>query len=242
MTELLTLPEVLLCWLILTVSSTLHGAVGVGGGLIAVPLLALIDPGLVPGSALFASLLLTSLMVIRERRAVDLFGIKWGIAGRIGGTLIATCILTTLPARETALVIGGLILLAVVLSISGLDVKRTEKTLIGAGVLSGIMGTLSSVGGPPMALLYQDAPGAKVRATLSGFFIFGSIISLIALILTGWFGWIEALSSIMLMPGVGLGFLLSTKATRLLDRGYVRAAILVVSATSAIVLTLKQSI
>ncbi|MGD8243765.1 MAG: hypothetical protein PVG25_00795 [Anaerolineae bacterium] len=85
MTELPTLPETLLGWLILTVSSTLQGAVDMGGGLVAVPLLALIDPGLVPGSALCAGLLLTSLMVIREHRAVEFLDIKWGIAARAAG-------------------------------------------------------------------------------------------------------------------------------------------------------------
>ena len=33
-----------------------------------------------------------------------------------------------------------------------------------AGLLSGFMGTITSVGGPPMAMVYQNMPGPKVRA------------------------------------------------------------------------------
>ena len=208
--------------------------------MVSVPLLALIEPRLVPGSALFSSLALTGLMLARERRDVDLFGIKWGIAGRIGGTLIASYLLASLPTEETSLIIGVLVLLGVILSVSGLSVTRTTGTLIGAGVLSGVMGTLSSVGGPPMALLYQDAKGPKIRATLAGFFILGTNISLLALILVGKFGWPEFITSLTLVPGVLLGYLLSGQVKTWLDKGYMRPAILAVCAASAFVVIVKQ--
>jgi len=102
------------------------------------------------------------------------------------------------------------------------------------------MGTLSSVGGPPMALLYQDAKGPKIRATLAGFFILGTNISLAALILVGNFGWMELLASLTLVPGVLLGYLLSGKVKGWLDKGYMRPAILAVCAASAIAVIAKQ--
>lgn len=237
---MLTFTEWLIASLVLAAGSTLQGAVGTGIGLVSVPLLALIEPRLVPGSALFSSLALTGLMLVRERRAVDLFGIKWGIAGRIGGTLVASYLLVNLPTEETNLIIGALVLLGVILSISGLSVTRITGTLIGAGVLSGIMGTLSSVGGPPMALLYQDAKGPKIRATLAGFFILGTNISLLALILVGNFGWSEFVTSLTLVPGVLLGYLLSGQVKTWLDKGYMRPAILAVCAASAFAVIVKQ--
>jgi len=239
---MLTTTEWLVASLVLAAGSTLQGAVGTGIGLISVPLLALIEPRLVPGSALFSSLALTVLMLVRERRAVDLFGIKWGIAGRIGGTLVASYLLASLPTEETSLIISALVLLGVLLSVSGLRVARTTSTLIGAGVLSGIMGTLSSVGGPPMALLYQDAKGPKIRATLAGFFILGTNISLAALILVGNFGWTEFVTALTLVPGVLLGYLLSGKVKEWLDKGYMRPAILAVCAASAIAVIVKQGL
>ena len=55
------------------------------------------------------------------------------------------------------LLFGGLILLGVCLSLSGLRLPPIRGVLVGAGALSGVMGTVASIGGPPMALLYQDA-------------------------------------------------------------------------------------
>ena len=37
-----------------------------------------------------------------------------------------------------------------------------------AGLFSGIMGTLAGLGGPPMAILYQNEKGSVIRGTLSG--------------------------------------------------------------------------
>jgi hypothetical protein len=153
---------------------------------------------------------------------------------------VASYLLASLPTEETSLIIGALVLLGVVLSVSGLSVHRTTGTLIGAGVLSGVMGTLSSVGGPPMALLYQDAKGPKIRATLAGFFILGTNISLAALILVGNFGWTEFVTAVTLVPGVVLGYLLSSRVKVWLDKGYMRPAILAVCAASAVAVIVKQ--
>ena len=70
------------------------------------------------------------------------------------------------------------------LSLSGCASGR-RGTLVGAGTMSGLMGTLTSVGGPPMALVYQREQAATLRSTLAGFFLFGATWSLITLAVTG---------------------------------------------------------
>ena len=50
------------------------------------------------------------------------------------------------------------------------------------------MGTISSVGGPPVALLYQDERGSEVRGTLSSIFAVGALFSLVVLAVVGEFG------------------------------------------------------
>lgn len=235
----LTEVQLLLALLVIVAGAAVQGAVGIGIGLISVPFLSLIHPRLVPGPALCSSLALTLLMVLRERRAMDLFGVKWGIAGRVMGTALAMWALMGLQSRETTLLIGGLVLLGVGFSLSGWRIKRTSGALVGVGILSGIMGTLSSVGGPPMALVYQDAPGPQVRATLSGFFIVGTLISLGALAAAGRFGRVELGLSAALAPAVVIGFWLSRYATALLDRGYVRPGLLGLSAASALLVMVQ---
>ncbi|NIR59973.1 MAG: sulfite exporter TauE/SafE family protein, partial [Gammaproteobacteria bacterium] len=51
--------------------------------------------------------------------------------------------------------VGALVLLAVAMSVAGLKISPTRPTLITAGALSGFMSTVSSVGGPPLAITYQ---------------------------------------------------------------------------------------
>jgi len=81
-----------------------------------------------------------------------------------------------------------LVLAAVGISIAGWAVQPSKKNLLLAGVASGYMGTITSIGAPPMALIYQHAPGPRVRATISAFFVVGVVFSLGALATFGHFG------------------------------------------------------
>jgi uncharacterized membrane protein YfcA len=209
-------------------------------GLVVVPILTLIDPVFVPGSVLFSGLVLASLMAFRERREMDVSGIKLGLVGRALGALIAAGVLIQLPTVEgMSLLLGVLVLVAVLFSVSGWRVHPTVWTLLGAGTLSGFMSTIASVGGPPMALLYQDSSGERLRSTMSGFFIFGSLISLGGLMLAGRFGRAEIGASLAIVPGVLAGFALSRRALAFLDQRYVRPAVLVVSALSGAAVVLR---
>jgi uncharacterized membrane protein YfcA len=232
MPELLTPIKLLAACAVMTVGSALQGSVGFGSALVAAPILVLIDPSLVPGPLLFCALVLTILMAYRERQAMDVSGLKWGILGRLPGTFAALVVLTNVPEKGMMLTLGALVLFAVALSASGLHVSPTMWTLVSAGALSGFMGTTSSIGGPPLALLYQNAPGARLRSTLSGYFALGTIISLLALAAVGRFGRDEFWSALALLPGVLIGFTLSARTRQLLDRGYTRAAVLTISAVS----------
>lgn len=240
MTEPLAPIKLLAACAVVTIGSALQGSVGIGLGLLAAPILVLIDPSLVPGPILCCGLALTGLMSYRERQAMDVSGLKWGLVGRLLGTIVAVVVLTNVPQKEMTLALGTLVLFAVALSASGLHVNPTMWTLISAGVLSGFMGTTSNTGGPPIALLYQNAPGARLRSTISGFFVLGTTISLLALVAVGRFGRYEFRSALALLPGVLIGFILSARTLPMLDRGYTRAAILTVSAVSGAIVILRE--
>lgn len=72
--------------------------------------------------------------------------------------------------------------------VRGLRLRPSRSVLVGAGMMSAIMGTITSISGPPMALVYQDASGARLRATMSSFFWVGTVMSLVVLRLVGRFG------------------------------------------------------
>ena len=232
--------DVLIASLVALAGSTLQSSIGVGMGLLASPLLILIDPRFVPGPILLSTLVLTTLLTWRERHAVDLRGLRWAVAGRVAGTVGAAALLAVLPAGRMAIVFGGLVLLGVGMSVSGLRLRVRPPALVGAGALSGIMGTIAAVGGPPMALLYQDAKGPRLRATLSSFFWIGTILSLIALRMIGRFGWYEVQLTLLLLPGMLLGYVTSRWTISIIDRGHTRRAVLAVAASAGLAVIVRQ--
>jgi len=225
--------------LIVSLGSLLQGAVGFGLGLFSVPFLVLLDPRLVPGPILLASGVLTLVMLRRERHAVLGQDLKWSLGGRVVGTGVALGVLTLVPLTHLGVVFGVLILGAVGLSASGWRVATSPSNLVGAGALSGFLATTVSIGGPPVALLYQHAAGPEIRATLSAFFLVGTVLSLTGLHFIGRFGLSELLLGLGLVPGIAIGFLLSKRIVGVVDRGLLRPAILTVSAVAALGVVVK---
>ncbi len=235
----MTLPEWFFAEAVVLVGSILQGALGFGLGLLGAPLLVILDPSLVPGPLLAAALFLSILVAFREHRTIDLRGVGWALAGRVPGTLLGAAVVAAIPRRETSLLVGAMVILAVGLVAAGTRVARSRPALFGAGTLSGFMATTSSVGGPPIALLYQDADGGRVRGTLSGFFLVGLSLSLSALALVGRFGRSEILASLSLFPAVLVGFLASARIAAVLDRGHTRFAILSASAIAGLAVVIE---
>ncbi len=220
--------------------AAVQGSVGFGLSLVAVPILAIIDPRLVPGPVLCVAIVLTLLLSHRERGSIDLFGVTWGLAGRVPGTALGAAALVVMPQDKLSLVFGVLVLLAVGMSASRLRVRPTPLSLVGAGLLSGVMGTTAAIGGPPIALVLQHSSGARLRGTLSGFFLVGASVSLLALVVVGRFGRQELLLALALLPGILLGYAISGRTARWLDRGYTRVAVLTAATVAAIVVILRQ--
>jgi hypothetical protein len=231
---------IILIFIIITASAALQGAVGYGLNVIAAPLLMLIDPALVPGPILAAAFTLTVLMLLRNRDGIDLYGVRWMVFGMIPGTALASWLLPFLPVRSLSFVLAGLVIGGVVLSLTGLRFPPLRRVLLAAGFVSGMGSTLASIGGPPVALVNQELPGPRLRATLSTYFIIAAAFSIVGLVLAGHFGGSELILSAVLLPGVVVGFLLSKPLTVYLDKGYTRYAILGVSGLAGVLLVIQQ--
>jgi hypothetical protein len=132
-----------------------------------------------------------------------------------------------------------MVLAGVALSASGVHIARTRLNVVVAGTLSGIAGTISSIGGPPMALVYQHERGPSVRGTMSAIFVVGTWISIAGLWWAGRFGNVELLLGLVLMPAILAGFAVSRYTAAWLDRRRTRPAILAVSAVSALVILVR---
>src|SRR3954453_5598740 len=145
---------------VIAVTSAVHGAVGFGMNLLAVPVLVVLDPTFVPGPAVAAGLVLSVLVAGREREPLDR-RLGWAFLGLVPGTLLALWLLALVPAESLAAPMGVLVLVAVVVSAIRVRLSPTRRTLAVAGVASGFLATAGSIagaagstGGPPMALVY----------------------------------------------------------------------------------------
>lgn len=220
-------------------SAWIQGSVGFGYALVSAPLLALVAPGLVPGPVMLSSLVLSLASGLREHPHIDRRGVSLALVGRVPGVALGAAALARLPQETMDVVFGAVVLAAVALSVSGLRLPLTTRTLLGTGFLSGVMGTMTSIGGPPIALVYQHAEGPELRATLNTYFALGSAMSIAALALAGRFGHRELASGLLMLPATAVGFALSGASRRYLDQGRTRSAVLAVATVSALAVVVK---
>ncbi len=230
---------VVLVGLVVAIGAAVQGVVGFGMALVATPLLALLDPALVPVPLLLVTSLHSVLTLGREHRHTDWPGVGWTMLGRVAGTVLGVLAVTRLSPNGLALVVGLSVLACVALSLVAWRPRLTPRSLTIAGLAGGATGTAAGLGGPPVALLYQHAEGARLRATMGAYFVLGSITSLAALGLAGVVTTESIQAAAVLLPFMLGGFALSGPARRLLDRGWIRPAVLLVSAASAAVLMVK---
>ena len=166
--------EIVIGTVALALGGALHGSMGFGIGLVAGPLLVLIDPELIPGPMLCSAVLLTAMITVRDRATADERGVRWLIAGRVPGMVLGALVVTWLSATGLAIVFAFAILAIVAVSAAGVSLPQTTPALLGAGTMSGLMGTTLGVGGPALALAYQRSHGDEIRGTLAPIQTFGA--------------------------------------------------------------------
>ena len=165
------------CVLIVYVGAAVQASIGIGLGMIASPMLLLADPGFVPAAIMLAVLPLTFTIAWVDRQHVAPRDVGFAVIGRIPGTSAGALVVASLSDGVLAVLVAGSVLLAVVASLTGRLFRPTDRALVVAGMASGFAGTTTGVGGPPMALTYQNSDPATMRATISAFFAIGSVMS-----------------------------------------------------------------
>jgi uncharacterized membrane protein YfcA len=217
-----------------------QGGVGFGGSLVAAPLLVLVDVRLVPGPIGIASLLLNLLIIRRAGEGRPDPDIRWAIAGVVPGTIAAGATLAVLSTRGLSVAFAILVFVAVGLTASGLSLRRRPPTVFGAGVVSGFMGTVSGIGGPPVALLYQHDAGPTLRATFPRYFLISGVMALLVLVPVGKLGRTELVESLALAPGVFIGLRGSRWLAGHVDRRSARPWVLGLSTLAAFSVLVRE--
>lgn len=217
---------------VIVAGTVLQGSIGFGVALVGAPLLYLVEPALIPAPMIIVGMSVPALILWRERRAVAAADVAAVLPGTVMGVLLAWATLSVVSERALGLLFGVLVLLAVTLSLWRRLPVRGPALLAAAGGLSGFMATTTSIGGPPLALAFQDRSGPGLRGTLSACFVPLGLLALAALYGAGRLGAAELVAGLGLLPAVVVGFAISARTARALDRHWLRAAVLAVSAAA----------
>jgi len=226
--------------LAVAIGSVVQALSGVGAGFLMVPMLAWIDLELVPGPMIFASLSLSGIMMVRERGSIDSGRLGTILAGLVPGCIAGGYILTLIPVERLGLMFGTVLLLAIGVTASGIRIPLNRTSALGCGFVSGAMGASTGVGAPALALLYQHESGPSIRSTLALLYTIASAVIITVLWILGRFGFDDAISGIMMMPGFLLGYVAANRLRLKSSQRLTRIAVLSVSAIAAIALLLRS--
>lgn len=186
------------------------------------------------------STVITLTMVMRDREHLQFHQVSWAMIGSFFGIVLAGLTLKVASKDQFELVFGVLILIAVLISVLGFIPKVNKKTNIIAGFSSGLMGTITGIGGPPMALLYQHGDIKNIKANLTAFFLFVNIVAIVTLALVGQITTSTLTIVAFSFPGMAIGFYISTKAHHIVNAHTIRQWILVLCTITSIIAIIKS--
>lgn len=225
---------------VMAVGAAVQGGVGFGMNVVAAPILIQIDPDMVPGPLLAASLANTLLIAFRDRSGIDRSTLSWALVGRVPGTALGAFLLVKVFSQwSLSVFLASVILVGVALSVTPVRLPRGRSIIAVGGFVSGVSGTSTGVGGPPVALTLQHVEPRRLRGTLSVYFLVAASLSLVFLAAWGEFGTTHLLAVAVLVPGQLFGYLVSGRLVRYLDRGYTRPALLLISVAAALSLLIR---
>ena len=230
---------VIACVAAVYVGAVVQASIGIGLGMIAAPMLAFADPDFIPAAIMIAVLPLTFTIAWIDREHIVKRDVGFALIGRVPGVIVGALVVAALSDRVLAVMVAASVLFAVVASITGRLFEPTDRALVVAGLASGFAGTTTGVGGPPMALTYQNSDPATMRATISAFFSIGSLMSIGALALAGEIGVRQWQLTALILPGVGLGVVTARQVKDHLRPEVIRPAVLVICTVAALALLIE---
>ena len=216
------------------IGSVVQGSIGVGLNIVAAPFVALTVPEALPATLVLVAIPLAITTLLREHAERDRVALPWMLAGAVPGTAIGLVILEVADVTTLTVIVACTVLAGVLLSVLAPPVPITRATALVAGVISNVFGTSTAVGGPPVALLYQHRPGPMARATLGAMFAWSASLSILGYIVFGQITWDQVLFALALVPVMVIGLWASKHFHVHVDGGWLRPAVLTLSAVAGL--------
>ncbi|NIC07601.1 sulfite exporter TauE/SafE family protein [Billgrantia bachuensis] len=222
------------CALVLALGAFVQRATGFGLAVVGAPLLLLIEPRLVPVILVLFGFTVSLMMMRHYRHEVRIAELGMALAGRLPGNGLGLWLLLAAPLAMLEKLIAVSVLFAVAVTLFRLRLPVNRVTLFGAGVLSGIFGTVAAIGGPPMVLLMHGLSPERLRGNLAAFFLVTSSLTLATLALAGQVRLWHLGLALTLLPAVLLGSALAGRVAHRLDRRRLQGASLALCTLAAL--------
>lgn len=229
---------VLLLGIAIGVGAFVQSSISFGMAVVAAPFIIVVAPDLMPGSLLVTSFSLPVVQLVHSPTDIAWRPLSWALAARMLVTPLGVAAVALLSVKAISVVVGVLILVTVVASLSTLDLTPTPRNAAGAGAIAGFSGTAASIGGPFLALVLQHEAPQRLRATMAAFFLVGSAMAVVGLLIGGQFTTHQLWAGLAWIPFMAAGYAVAAPLRARLDRERVRRAVLafcVVAGVSVIV-------
>ena len=227
---------------VVLIGACLQGIGGIGFAMFSAPIAGLFFPQMAPGPLLVLGGAVSLLSALREHQAIDWPMAVVTLLGRFVGAALAVAAIAVMSPKLLSIAFALMILVAVGMILAGWVLPPTRSNACGAGLVSGVMGTITSAGAPPFAILMQRMDPARFRATIGCILGAGAAVSLLMLASVGKFGLAQLHLGLALLPWTLLGFAASSTLGRHISSRTVRATLLGMAAAGAAGILIKAAL
>ena len=235
----LSMQTLAIAFVVVCLGAILQTLSGFGMALLAAPVLVLIDSEFLPAPILTLGFVLSLFNATRLRAHLDIAPIGYALVTRAIGSVLAIGLLSIMPIDWLITGFAVLIIATVALTVKTVNIQYSRRNMMIAGFLSGVIGTTTSIGGPPVAMVLQNSPLQQARAQLSLFFLISTFMSLILLSATGNFSAHQLELTVFLLPALVVGFVCANAMSARFKPQYFKPVINIVSVMASLFLLAK---
>ncbi|GAA6526798.1 sulfite exporter TauE/SafE family protein [Intrasporangium sp. DVR] len=220
--------------LAIALGALVQGSIGFGIAVVAAPFVVVWAPDVMPVAILVTSLSVPVVQLLHGPREIAWRTLTWALVGRALLTPVGVWVVAAYSTDLIAVLVGVLLLITVLVSLTRFEIHATAANALVSGALAGVSGTAASIGGPFFALVLQHEAPVRLRATLSWFFLVGTLMGLGGLSAAGQVDATAVSVGLLWIPFALLGYAAAQPVRRLLPGGRLRGAVLAFCALAGI--------
>lgn len=236
----MSIAEYLLAALFIAVGAGAQACIGIGMGLIAGPVLVVIEPTAVPGPMLMIAGGINLRNAIADRAALKKSALRRQLVAAPLGLVAGIALLAALSDRALAIAVSLFVLAVVAVQATGVQPPEGRRADYAAGAGTAFSSSVAAVPGPVYAVFASHWQPAALRATLATYMLIVGTVIIGVQAVMGDFGLKQLWLGVSLLPAVALGLPLGKWLRPRIAGPRFRIIVLAVAATSAIVVLIRQ--